>query len=63
MVLKKCFYRVSQNLAVESIFVRSLDTLAKAFKSFERNTHLFSETFVQFSDNKACKMAEVGNKP
>ena len=33
-VLKKCFDRVSQNLAVESIFVRSRDTLAKAVLKF-----------------------------
>ena len=35
----------------------------KPRSSFERSTYLFSETVVQFSENKACKMAEVGNKP
>ena len=63
MVLNKCSDRVSQNVAVESIFIRLRDTLAKAVLKYRTQyLYLFSETVVQFSDNKACKMAEVGKK-
>ena len=35
----------------------------KPCANFQCNTYLFSETVVEFNDNKACKMAQVGNKP
>ena len=35
----------------------------KPCSSFECNTYLFAETVVEFTDEKAWKMAEVGNKP
>ena len=63
--------RFWRNVSIEYLkmwpWSRSLiayETLSqKPCSSFERNTHLFSETFVQFSHNKPCKIAEVGKQP
>lgn len=51
--LNKCFDRV-RGVELGSLTRNS---------SFERNTFQSTETVVEFTDKKAWKMAEVGNKP
>ena len=52
-------------MAVESNLVRFQETLAKAVLKFRTQylPRVCTETVVEFTDKKAWKMAEVGNKP